>query len=204
MQSSLAAFAALAIPEAPAAAQAPSKAVPYDEALSAVTKKLDKEVKGGGFTMRVASNLATSEEVNALAQSLISGVNAPNYVAKMPSNFSEVRLKSIARGLQTSAIPYVNHENEVVGHYCIQSRENSVSEPIKKAEEKSGLVTLGITPLDHPKALYAVAVKDSDGNQGWILAQITKGFIPIGANGFGPSPKEISAALPGILSAAKK
>jgi hypothetical protein len=204
MKSSLAAFAALAIPEAPAAAQAPSKAVPYGDALSAVTQKLDKEVKGGGFTIRVASSLMTSEEVNTLAQSLVSGIKAPNYIAKMPTNFSEVRLDSIAKGLQNSAIPYINHENQAFRPYSIASRGNSASDPIVGAEEKSGLVTLGITPLDHPKALYAVAVKDGEGNQGWILAQITKGFIPIGANGFGPSPKEIRAALPEILSATKK
>jgi hypothetical protein len=115
--------------------------------------------------------------VNTLAQSLISGIKAPNYIAKMPTNFSEVRLDSIAKGLEKSAIPYINHENQIFKPYCIASRGNSASDPIVGAEEKSGLVTLGITPLDHPKALYAVAVKDSDGNH--VMPQRKMEFEPM-------------------------
>jgi hypothetical protein len=189
-------------------APAPIKALTYAEAVKSVRDSFDKTVTGNGYTVNVSTELLTDKELDALAQGLIKGAGAPSFISGMPLDFSKSRLSAMTRS--TSAIPYVNHEGRAIYGYSLELRSepnrpaNKAMLAIEKMEKATGLTVLGITPLDHPKALYAVAVKQEAGTIGWGLAGIEKGHIPSPGTGNGPRHTDIHAAIPAMLHGMKK
>jgi hypothetical protein len=190
---SIAAAAATAALGQVSQAQDPAKALSYAQALDSITSKLDKN----GEMVKVASTRLSSEQLDQLVAGLTSSTGAPKYIAQMPKNFSEKRLETI--DLNHHPVPYVNHEGIINNDYSI--RTDRLALPVERAAEQKGIKVEGVTALDHQKGLYAVAVKGTDGETSWMLAQVTEKFAPESRNGFGPSPEVLRSALPRMINA---
>jgi hypothetical protein len=174
-----------------AQAQGPAQSLAYDKALENITSKLDK----AGDKIKIATKPVTSEELDTLVKGLITADGAPKWIAQMPEKFSSTRLTQMAEN--NYSVPYINHEGQLTARYSIFAEKAAAN--VQAAAQAAGLKVEGITPLDQPKALYAVAVTQADGARAWILAQVTEKFVPRPENGNGPAPAAIHSALPNIF-----
>lgn len=188
----------------PAQAPAPVKALTYAEAVQNIKDTFDKQVAGNGYTVKVSSKLFTDKELNALALTLIKGAGAPNPISGMPKNFSEDRLSKF-REDRVNTIPYINHEGDTPRGYSVHPTftPSKLIEPIKKMEASTGLTVVGITPLDHKNALYAIAVEKADGTTHWGVAGIQTDKIPGLRKGDMPRNTDIQGSIPAMLKGLK-
>jgi hypothetical protein len=90
-------------------------------------------------------------------------------------------------------IPYINHEGIAYRPYSMQTK--SAAKQLDDAASRSGLNVIGITPLDHSRALYAVAVSNAAGNELWMLVRVTEQYAPTPQNGNGPEPSKVHSAV---------
>ncbi len=174
-------------------AQGTTPEISYAKALESVIGKLDRQ----GERVKVASKLLTDKQLNQLVAELKSGTGAPQYVAQLPGDFSNTRLSEF--GKCPFPVPFINPQGGRSDDYAVASH-NAHANFFSTAKEKN-LKVFGVTPLDHQKALYAVAVEEKDGNKAWIIAQVTETFAPQEKHGYGPPPAAFKAALPRILKA---
>jgi hypothetical protein len=165
----------------------PIQKLPYEQALGNVLRRLD--LSGNGVS--IGSSLLSPSELDELAGQLISGVGAATSIAGMPRDFTRRR---VAQMMDSNlVVPYINHEGIAYRPYSIQTK--SAANQLDDAASRSGLKVIGITPLDHSRALYAVAVSNAAGNQLWMLARVTEQYARSAQNGNGPEPSKVHSAV---------
>ncbi len=191
LQTILTGAVASVLPPQESQAQDLAGARPYDKTLLQINEKLDRR----GNLTRIFSTLLTDDELDKVASALINGQGSPHYVAQMPERFSAARRTE----MQNSGfvVPYVNHEGQALREYSIVREQTAFR--LQAAARARDLTVDGLTPLDHQKALYAIAVTQSDGTQGWLVGKVATNFAKSRDYGYGPGPSVLHAALPEFI-----
>lgn len=164
----------------------PPQKLSYEQALVGVLHALD--VNGDGVS--ISSKLIDPSDLDEIAGQLISGNGAATFISGMPRDFSRRRVDQMSQS--NLVIPYINHEGIAYRPYSLQTK--SAAKQLDDAASRAGLEVIGITPLDHSRALYAVAVTKADGNLSWLLFRVTEQYVRMAQNGNGPEPSRVHSA----------
>lgn len=187
----LATAVASALPSQESQAQDTARARPYESTLQKISDKLDRR----GNSTRIFSTLLTDEELDTVASAFINGLGAPHYVAQMPERFSAARRTEMENS--GYRVPYVNHEGQALREYSV-FREQDIFR-IQAAARARNLTVDGLTPLDHQKGLYAIAVTQADGTKSWLVGKVVTSFAKSRDHGYGPGPALLHAVLPEFI-----